>query len=127
MLTSRYDILLIIYLLPCDYAVTGLSVLELTGEVTPDLELLKRANVLVVTPEKVCTIQTIDGHTPYLSHVLFFTSHTPYLSLTLSHPHTPSQHISSYYPYYPYNYVVGWYQPWLGKKRVCATGGTDGD
>ena len=27
--------------------------LELTGEVTPDLELLKRADVLVVTPEKV--------------------------------------------------------------------------
>ena len=26
--------------------------LELTGEVTPDLELLKRADVLVVTPEK---------------------------------------------------------------------------
>jgi activating signal cointegrator complex subunit 3 len=30
----------------------GLSVLELTGEVTPDLALLKRADVLVVTPEK---------------------------------------------------------------------------
>jgi replicative superfamily II helicase len=30
----------------------GLSVLELTGEVTPDLAVLKRADVLVVTPEK---------------------------------------------------------------------------
>ena len=30
----------------------GLSVLELTGEVTPDLLLLKKADILVVTPEK---------------------------------------------------------------------------
>jgi activating signal cointegrator complex subunit 3 len=30
----------------------GLTVLELTGEVTPDLALLQRADVLVVTPEK---------------------------------------------------------------------------
>ena len=30
----------------------GLSVLELTGDTTPDMELLKKADILVVTPEK---------------------------------------------------------------------------
>jgi activating signal cointegrator complex subunit 3 len=30
----------------------GLKVLELTGDTTPDMELLKRADILVVTPEK---------------------------------------------------------------------------
>lgn len=30
----------------------NLTVLELTGEVTPDLILLKKADILVVTPEK---------------------------------------------------------------------------
>lgn len=47
----------------------GLSILELTGEVTPDVQDLHRADILIVTPEKWDSISRGWRKREYVSKV----------------------------------------------------------